>query len=69
MVLLDEDTPKELLNEIQPNIHVKGGDYKESDLPESKIVQKYGGEIKIVKLVEGKSSTNTITKIMETQNE
>jgi D-beta-D-heptose 7-phosphate kinase / D-beta-D-heptose 1-phosphate adenosyltransferase len=69
VVLFDEDTPKELLNEIQPNIHVKGGDYKESDLPESKIVQKYGGEIKIVKLVEGKSSTNTITKIMETQNE
>jgi len=69
VVLFDEDTPKELLNEIQPNIHVKGGDYKESDLPESKIVQKYGGEIKIVKLVEGKSSTNTITKIMETQND
>ena len=64
VVLLDEDTPKELLNEIQPNIHVKGGDYKESELPESKIVQKYGGEIRIVKLVKGKSTTDIINKII-----
>jgi len=69
VVLFNEDTPEELLDDIQPNIHVKGGDYKPEELPESKIVQKYGGEIKIVKLVDGKSSTNTITKIMETQND
>ena len=69
VVLFDEDTPKELLDKLKPNIHVKGGDYKPKALIESNIVRKHGGEIKIVKLVEGKSSTNTITKIMETQNE
>ena len=69
VVLFDEDTPKELLDKLKPNIHVKGGDYKPNALIESNIVRKHGGEIKIVKLVEGKSSTNTITKIMETQNE
>jgi len=68
VVLFDEDTPEELLNQLQPNIHVKGGDYNAEDLPETKTVHKHGGEVKIVKLVEGKSSTNTITKIMESQN-
>jgi len=69
VVLFNEDTPGELLNKLKPNIHAKGGDYKPENLPESNIVRKHGGEIKIVKLAEGKSSTHTITKIMETQNE
>ena len=69
VVLFDENTPEELLNELKPDVHVKGGDYKVKDLPESKIVHKHGGEVKIVTLVEGKSSTNIITKIMETQND
>jgi glycerol-3-phosphate cytidylyltransferase len=69
VVLFDEDTPEELLNQLQPNIHVKGGDYKAEELPETKTVQKHGGEIKIIKLVEGKSTTNTITKLMEPQND
>lgn len=68
VVLFDEDTPEELLNQLKPDIHVKGGDYNTKDLPETKTVQKHGGEVKIVKLVDGKSSTNTITKIMESQN-
>ncbi len=63
VILFDEDTPEELLNQLKPDIHVKGGDYKESDLPESKTVQRHGGKIKIVKLVEGKSSTKLIEKI------
>jgi len=64
VVLFDEDTPEELLNQLQPNIHVKGGDYNAEDLPETKTVHKYGGEVKIVKLVEGKSTTDVINKII-----
>jgi len=68
VILFDEDTPEELLNQLQPDVHVKGGDYSAEDLPETKAVQKHGGEVKIVKLDEGKSSTNIITKITEIQN-
>ncbi len=68
VVLFDEDTPEELLNQLQPDVHVKGGDYNAKDLPETETVQKHGGEVKIIKLVEGKSSTNTIERIRKSQN-
>ena len=57
-VIFNEDTPEELIS-----IHVKGGDYKKEDLPETKIVESYGGEVIILNFVEGKSTTNIIEKI------
>ena len=62
-VIFDEDTPEELIACLKPAIHVKGGDYKKEDLPETKIVESYGGEVIILNFVEGKSTTNIIEKI------
>ena len=62
-VIFDEDTPEELIACLKPSIHVKGGDYKKEDLPETKIVESYGGEVIILNFVEGKSTTNIIEKI------
>lgn len=63
-VLFDENTPENLIKTIKPHIHIKGGDYKEEDLPEAKIIKSYGGKIIIVPLVEGFSTTNIINKIL-----
>jgi glycerol-3-phosphate cytidylyltransferase len=62
-VIFTEDTPNNLIGELKPNIHVKGGDYKKEDLPETKIVESYGGEVRILQLVDGKSTTNVVNKI------
>lgn len=62
-VIFDEDTPCELLDDIKPSIHIKGGDYKKEDLPETKIVEKNGGIVKILDFVQGKSTTNIVNKI------
>ena len=62
-VIFEEDTPEELIAYLKPSIHVKGGDYKKEDLPETKIVESYGGEVIILNFVEGKSTTNIIEKI------
>ena len=62
-VIFEEDTPEELIACLKPSIHVKGGDYKKEDLPETKIVESYGGEVIILNFVEGKSTTNIIEKI------
>ncbi len=62
-VIFAEDTPVELIGELKPSIHVKGGDYKKDDLPETKVVESYGGTVEIVSLVEGKSTTNVVKKI------
>lgn len=62
-VIFEEDTPEELISTLKPSIHVKGGDYKKEDLPETKIVESYGGEVRILSFVEGKSTTNIVKKI------
>lgn len=62
-VIFPEDTPVELIGALKPSIHVKGGDYKKEDLPETAVVESYGGEVFIVSLVEGKSTSNVVKKI------
>lgn len=62
-ILFKEDTPELLISKLKPSIHVKGGDYKKEDLPETKIVESYGGEVRILSFVEGKSTTNILKKI------
>ena len=62
VVSFDEDTPERVIGDIKPDIHVKGGDYSIESLPESKIVQAYGGKVVILPLLEGRSSTRIIDK-------
>lgn len=66
IVIFDEDTPEKLIGEIKPDIHVKGGDYKEEDLPEAKIVKSYGGKVKIIPFLDDYSTSNIIDKIKRT---
>jgi len=64
-VIFDEKTPENLLDLLKPDIHVKGGDYKKEDLPETEIVEKNGGEVKILSFVDNISTTEIINKIIE----
>lgn len=59
----DEDNPVETIKLIKPHIHVKGGDYKEEELIEYKILKEIGSEICIVNFINGYSTTNIINKI------
>lgn len=63
VVIFDEDTPENLLDEIKPDIYTKGADYTLETLPEAKTVLKNGGMVEFIELVEGKSTTNVIKKI------
>jgi len=64
-VIFDEKTPEKLLDVLRPDVHVKGGDYKKEDLPETKIVEGNGGEVKILSFVDNVSTTQIINKIIE----
>lgn len=64
VVLFEEDTPIELLGDIKPSVHVKGGDYTKEKLPETIVVEKNGGRVEIVSLVQGKSTTNIIKEVL-----
>ena len=60
VVAFEEDTPENLIAILKPEVHVKGGDYTVESLPESKIVLGYGGEVVIMPLLQGRSSTRVI---------
>jgi len=61
VVIFDEDTPYTLIKAIKPHTLVKGGDYKGKEV----IGQDIADELKLVKFVDGKSSTQTIEKIIQ----
>lgn len=58
----DETTPLNLLEKIQPNVHVNGAEYGK-DCIEAPVVKKGGGKLHIVDVVPGLSTTQLIEKI------
>ena len=63
VLLFDEDTPERLISQLQPDVHVKGADYSVRLLPEARIVETYGGQVVILPLVEGRSTSAIVRKI------
>jgi len=59
----DEDTPVEIIGEIRPDILVKGGDYDMSKLPETRLVESWGGHALALPFVQGYSTTSLVQKI------
>ena len=60
VIIFNEDTPQNLINELQPNILVKGGDYKKNEIVGAREVEEKGGEVVILPLVPGYSTTEII---------
>lgn len=63
VVLFDENSPAELLDEIKPDVYTKGADYNMDTLPERDIMIKNGIKVEFIDFVEGKSTTGIISKI------
>lgn len=60
VVMFEEDSPLKLIKQIKPNIIVKGGDYNLDNVVGGEFVKSNGGQVKIVKLLEGYSSSSLI---------
>lgn len=65
VVLFDEDTPYQLIKTIQPDVLVKGSDYKPEDIVGYDVVMAKKGEIKTLDFLEGYSTTAIENKIRE----
>lgn len=63
VILFDEDTPLNLINTIKPHVIAKGSDYSADQVVGGKEVQSWGGEIALIDLVEGRSTSNIIKKM------
>lgn len=62
----DEDTPEQLISEIRPDILVKGGDYDMRKLPETALVESWGGRALALPFVAGYSTTALVHRIRRT---
>lgn len=62
VVLFDEDTPYNLIKVVQPDVLVKGSDYKPEDIVGYDIVTAKGGRVETIDFVDGYSTTRTIEK-------
>jgi D-beta-D-heptose 7-phosphate kinase/D-beta-D-heptose 1-phosphate adenosyltransferase len=63
VILFDEDTPLNLINAIKPNVIAKGSDYSADQVVGGKEVESWGGEIALIDLVAGRSTSNIIKKM------
>ncbi len=63
VVLFDEDTPYRLIQKVQPDILIKGSDYKPESIVGYDIVSAKGGEVVTIDFIEGYSTTKIIEKL------
>lgn len=63
VVLFDENSPRNLLDEIKPDVYTKGADYTMETLPEADIMRKNNTRVEFIEFVQGKSTTATIEKM------
>lgn len=63
VVLFNEDTPLKTIKTLNPDIIVKGADWRKKDIAGGDFVSSYGGKAITIKLLKGRSTTNLINKI------
>jgi len=64
VTIFHELRPDNLIKFIKPDVHVKGGDYKISELPERKTVEALGGKVVVIPPIKGRSTTGIVEKIL-----
>lgn len=62
-----EDTPKELICRLQPDVLVKGGDYRPEDIAGADCVWERGGEVVVLDYLEGCSTSGTLARILNAE--
>ncbi len=63
VTVFDEDTPRELVAALQPDVLVKGGDYSEEEVVGARTVRASGGEVVIVPLLPGHSTSRLVERM------
>jgi rfaE bifunctional protein nucleotidyltransferase chain/domain len=68
VIIFDEDTPAELIKKVQPDVLVKGGDWKPEQIVGNDTVKASGGEVVSIEFVPGYSTTAIEQKIKNSGN-
>jgi len=65
LVMFDEQTPMRLIEAIRPDVLVKGADYTKDQVVGADFVEQYGGTVALAPLIDGKSTSAVIQRILE----
>ncbi len=63
VVIFDDETPVQVLEQLRPHVFVKGGDYGGETLPEASALARWGGQAVIVPYLEGRSTTRLVEEV------
>lgn len=64
-VLFGEETPENLIRDVKPDVLVKGGDWAIDKIVGGQFVQSYGGQVRTLQFVDGRSTTKIVEKMNE----
>jgi D-beta-D-heptose 7-phosphate kinase/D-beta-D-heptose 1-phosphate adenosyltransferase len=67
VVPFNEETPERLICKVKPDVLVKGGDYKPSDIAGSQCIWENGGQVEVLSFWDGYSTTGLVNKIQESE--
>ena len=65
IVFFAEDTPRKVIEVLRPDVLIKGSDWSMNKIVGKDVLDKYGGTVKRIRLVKGKSTTSIIKKIQK----
>ncbi len=69
LTVFNESTPMKLIRTLRPNILVKGRDYRKQEVVGADFVESYGGQVALVPVVQGKSTSEIVQRIVQRYGE
>ncbi len=63
VVVFEEDTPRQLLEEVRPDVLVKGGDYSVDEVVGRHMIEQHGGKVVLIPLIPDRSTTDIVERI------
>ena len=69
VVIFQEETPLNLVQQLQPDVLVKGGNYHVDEIVGREVVQGYGGQVKVLGMTPGVSTTEIVRRLREVESE
>ena len=68
VVIFEEDTPENLIKALRPDILSKGTDYRLEEVVGRKIIESYGGQVRLITLLDGHSTTDITKRVLQAHN-
>src|SRR5690606_23631251 len=66
LVRFDDPTPMRLIEALRPDVLVKGADYQKEQVIGWELVEGYGGRVALAPLIDGRSTSTVIQRILDT---